>query len=91
MKKIVSMGMSLIFGGLSCGASAVGFTPWVKITSIGQYGVDQMIVTTDVDVSQCGDKKKLYWLTTDASQPGSFYSTLFDCVYGGKERKNLFA
>ncbi|MCG7561323.1 hypothetical protein [Pseudoalteromonas sp. McH1-42] len=80
-----AFGISLLF--FNAFAFAEGWTVATRITSVGQYGANSTFFTTEADVSQCGNKKKLFFLTSDATEPDKFYSTLLMAYASGKRMK----
>lgn len=83
MKKIIAI-IILAITPINVSA-AVGWTTASKITSLGQYGVNQMTILFEEDVSVCSNKKRLIYDVLDASQPESFYSTLLSAYLSGKK------
>lgn len=81
----LAFGMSLLF--FNTCVLAAGWTVPTKITSVGQYGANSTFFTTEADVSQCGNKKKLFFLTSDATDPDKFYSALLMAYASGKRMK----
>lgn len=85
MKKNYLLAIFLL--ALSFNTYSEGWTTTSKITSVGQYGQKAIYFTMEHDISACDDKKKLYFLTDDASNPENLYSTLLAAFVSGKRMK----
>ncbi|WP_155734507.1 hypothetical protein, partial [Pseudoalteromonas luteoviolacea] len=72
---------------MSGAALGAGWTVPTKITSVGQYGVNTTFFTTEAEVSQCGDKKRLFFYTQDATDLEKFNSVLLTAFAAGKKIK----